>query len=302
MNNKKTPPVPGRDAIDARNKIVCRVLDYLVLALSVLLALMLFDVIHVSGEIALLTALIIAVTEAVLLLLTKRRTKRKILFLREENARNSALQRKIIFRFASLIEHRDASSCGHVERVSGYVELIANRLRDMGYSKSELTDDALQNIAMAAPVHDIGKLRIPESILLKPQRLTDEEYEIVKAHAKDSVVAIQKTFAGIQDQAFLNTATEMALYHHEHWDGTGYPCGLSASDIPISARILAVADVFDVVVNTRCYKNAASVDEGFAVLEEAKGKQFDPCIVDVFIQARSEIEAIMHQIKDETGN
>lgn len=293
MKTRELQPAAEHEPGAAKRRVLCRALDILILLLCVALALMAFGLFSVSTEVMLLMAVCIAAFTMAVLLLTKYDAARRIRALREEALRSETILQNTIYRFASLVEQHDASDCGHVARVSEYVGLIAGKLRGMGYSKAELTDGALRNIALAAPVHDLGKIRIPESILLKPQRLTEEEYETVKAHAKNSAVAVRKTFTGLRDQSFIDVATDMALYHHEHWDGTGYPCGLAGGNIPISARILAVADVFDVAVNRRCYKDAKSADEGFAALEAGKGTQFDPCIVDVFIQSRAEVERIM---------
>lgn len=203
------------------------------------------------------------------------------------------LQNKTIFRFADLIESRDDNTGKHVKRTSRYVQLILESMQRSHLFDDELTDDDCLMIEMAAPLHDIGKIKISDTILLKPGPLTDEEFKLIRRHSCDGGDLILQTMGGIEQDDFVQHAQNMARFHHEKWDGSGYPLGLVGEDIPISARVMAVADVFDALVSARCYKDAITLDEALQIMQEGKGKHFDPQIVDLFIAERAQIEAIM---------
>ena len=150
----------------------------------------------------------------------------------------------------------------------------------------------LHYAVMAAPLHDIGKMKVPDEILIKPARLTPEEYAIIKKHPVESERIVRRTLKNVEDNKFVNIASEVCLYHHEKWDGTGYPEQLKGEEIPISARIMAIADVFDALCSERPYKEAFSVDEAFDILEESRGKHFDPTLVDVMVAMRPFLESM----------
>lgn len=202
------------------------------------------------------------------------------------------MQEQIIFSFANLIESKDHVTGQHVKRTSAYVRLIAEGLKCNGVYADELEGSAVDYICMAAPVHDIGKINIPETILCKPSGLTEEEFRFMKSHTVRGEEIIHKTMTYLEDDEFLKYAKMMALYHHERWDGSGYPEGLKGREIPLCARIMAVADVFDALVSKRSYKDSMSVDEAFERLEEASGTHFEPIIVNALINQRDEVEKI----------
>jgi putative two-component system response regulator len=185
-------------------------------------------------------------------------------------------QLETIFRLAISIEYRDRETGAHISRVSEYAYLIAEKL---GLKKTEC--NLIKN---AMPLHDIGKIAIPDNILLKPEKLTEEERKIVEKHP----IIGAKMLEGSKS-IILKAAEVIALSHHEKYDGTGYPYGLSGNKIPIYGRIAALSDVFDALTSKRVYKNIISVDRAFEIIKEEKGKSFDPKLVDIFINAKEEI-------------
>lgn len=202
------------------------------------------------------------------------------------------MQEQIIYSFANLIESKDHVTGQHVKRTSAYVRLIAEGLKYRGFYLDELEGSALDYICMAAPIHDIGKINIPESILCKPSGLTDEEFAMMKSHTVRGESIIHKTMSNLEDEEFLRYAKMMALYHHERWDGSGYPEGLKGRQIPLCARIMAVADVFDALVSKRSYKESMALEEAFQRLEDASGTHFEPIIVDAFLEQKEEVKKI----------
>jgi HD-GYP domain-containing protein (c-di-GMP phosphodiesterase class II) len=199
---------------------------------------------------------------------------------------------EMIIDFANLIENRDDSTGGHVKRTSIYVELIAEELHLRGYYKDILTKDYITNLTKSAPLHDIGKISVPDAILQKPGKLTDEEYAIMKQHSAKGGQIIQDTFKNLGNEEYLNTAYEVTRHHHEKWNGMGYPDGLKNTEIPLCARIMAVADVFDAVSEKRCYRDAMPLDKCFEIIEKGAGKDFDPIIAEVFVDIRDKVEKV----------
>ncbi len=191
--------------------------------------------------------------------------------------------------FATLVESRDDSTGGHIHRTQGYVHILIRRMRKHSAYRRILDADYVENIVKAAPMHDIGKIATPDEILQKPGKLTDEEYATMKEHAATGGDIIKKTFSGVDEQEFLHIAYEVARYHHERWDGKGYPEGLKEEEIPLHARIMAIADVFDAVSANRCYRSAMPLDQCFSIIEEGAGTQFDPRLAAIFLEARDEV-------------
>lgn len=202
------------------------------------------------------------------------------------------LQSKIIISFADIIEARDGSTGQHVKRTSEYVEAILYELRREEDFDDILTPEYMHNIILSAPLHDIGKITIPDSILKKPGRLTDEEFEIIKNHTVNGKMLLEKSMSDLEDAEFLTIAKGVAACHHECWDGSGYPYGLRGAEIPLAARIMTIADVFDAIVTKRCYKEAMSFDDAFELIKQQRGKKFDPVITDAFLAIRKQIECI----------
>lgn len=207
-----------------------------------------------------------------------------------------SMQQQMIYSFANLIESRDDVTGQHVKRTSAYVRLIAEELKYNGFYSDELDDSSLEYICLAAPIHDIGKMKIPDSILCKPSGLTDAEYNYIKSHTVRGEEIIQKTMANLEDDEFLHYAKNVALYHHERWDGTGYPMGLSGRNIPLCARIMAVADVFDALVSKRSYKNSFTLDDAFEQLEKGSGTQFEPLIVELFVNQKEVVKQMYRDL------
>lgn len=197
-----------------------------------------------------------------------------------------------VMSFANLIENRDSSTGGHIKRTSRYVQLIAEELCRRGYYKEALTKDYIDNMLKAAPMHDIGKISVPDAILQKPGKLTAEEFEIMKLHSENGGKIIRETFKNLGSEDYRNIAYEVARHHHEKWNGKGYPDGLKRKEIPLCARIMAVADVFDAVSEKRCYRDAMPLDKCFEIIEQGSGQDFDPIIAEAFLDIRDRVEAV----------
>ena len=199
------------------------------------------------------------------------------------------IQNKIILGMANVVESRDNSTGGHVKRTSEVIKIFANKLQNSDINHG-LNEQFLSNVVKAAPMHDLGKIAIDDNILRKPGRFTAEEYEEMKKHAKEGAVIIDSVLEGVNDEDFVCIAKNMAHYHHEKYDGSGYPDKLSGEEIPLEARIMALADVFDALVSKRCYKEEFSYDEAFKIIEESIGNHFDPDLGNIFIKCRSDLE------------
>jgi putative two-component system response regulator len=183
---------------------------------------------------------------------------------------------------ADLIECRDQNTGGHVVRTSKYVELLERELFSRGFFKSELSDAALEMALRAAPLHDIGKISISDKILLKPGRLDDEEFAVMKKHAEIGAEILEIMFKRTPTQTYLRYACLIAASHHERYDGMGYPKGLAGENIPLCGRIMAVADVYDALVDDRVYRKGMSHEDAYSIIMEGKGSQFDPRVVEAF--------------------
>lgn len=215
-----------------------------------------------------------------------------VLDLRKQADYVSEMQNQIVFSFADMIESRDGTTGQHIKRTSTIVSLLAKNLREHNLYADKLLPSDYDMIALAAPLHDIGKIKVPDSILSKPGKLTVEEFETIKTHPVEGEKIISRTMTHIENERYLKLAREMALYHHEKWDGQGYPEGLVGEEIPVSARIMAIADVFDALCSVRSYKDAYSVSQAFAILEDSRGSHFEPCLVDAMKVLKPELEKI----------
>ena len=197
------------------------------------------------------------------------------------------IQRGVITALATVVEERDEDTGGHIVRCGDYVYRLIGKMKRLdqfsGYS-----DDYFRNVVLAAPLHDIGKIKIPDSILNKPGRLTDQEYEVIKKHAVYGANIIKKTIYSLENKDYSDVAYNIAKHHHERYDGKGYPDGLSGENIPLEARIMALADVYDALVSDRVYKKAMSKEEALAIIAEGRGTQFDPLLADLFIECANE--------------
>ena len=207
----------------------------------------------------------------------------------EKAKKISKIQERFIVSFANMIELRDDVTGQHVKRTSRYVRIIANALKKRNIYPGIITDEFVDAICKAAPLHDIGKIAISDSILRKPGKLTEEEFEIIKTHPKVGGDMLREALKIDEADEYLTYAYEMAMYHHEKWNGTGYPEGLKGNEIPLSARIMAIADVFDALTSKRSYKDKISDDRAFQIIEQSSGSHFDPILVKVFVDIKDEI-------------
>ncbi|MCH5274595.1 MAG: HD domain-containing protein [Lachnospiraceae bacterium] len=212
--------------------------------------------------------------------------------LRISNQKLINIQSQIIASFADLVESRDDSTGQHVKRTGEYFKILAGHLAKLPRYASMLTENELNLMYKAAPLHDIGKIKISDVILNKPGKLTPEEFEIIKTHTLEGNQIIIHTMANIEEDDYLKMAGEIALYHHEKWDGSGYPYRLAGEQIPLSARIMAVVDVFDALTSKRVYKDAYALDKAYDILQSSSGSHFDPDIIQVFMDNREEIEKV----------
>ena len=199
---------------------------------------------------------------------------------------------EIVTSFATLVESRDSSTGSHVKRTKSYVKIILDEIKTNNLYSSIMTKDFEDKMMNAAPMHDIGKISIPDTILQKPGKLTDEEYSVMKKHSVLGGEIIQEIFKDMDDKEFLNIAYDVTRYHHEKWNGNGYPEGLVGKEIPFSARIMAIADVFDAISAKRCYRDAMPLEKCFAIIKEGKGVDFDPVLTDLFLNAREKVEKV----------
>jgi putative two-component system response regulator len=210
-----------------------------------------------------------------------------------------AVQEVTIHALASLAETRDNETGNHIRRTQNYVQTLAQVLKTYPRFSHYLTDKQIEMLYLSAPLHDIGKVGIPDNILLKPSRLDAAEFEIMKTHTTLGYQSILSASEGLLDGGhFLTCAMEIALSHQEKWDGSGYPQGLSGDNIPVSARLMAVADVYDALISERCYKQAFSHEKAVGIILEGRGSHFDPDIVDAFKRSEGEFLAIATKFSD----
>lgn len=202
----------------------------------------------------------------------------------------SDMQHNIIITMADIVESRDENTGGHIRRTAEYVRIIAEKLREKGQYSDILTDRYVDDMVVAAPLHDMGKIHVSDTILNKPGKLDDKEFTIMKTHTTYGRDMLEHAVENLGAFSYLNMAVLMAGYHHEKWNGRGYPEGLSGQDIPLCARIMAVADVFDALVSKRCYKAAMPLEKAYSIIREESGNTFDPVIVDAFFDSTDDIE------------
>jgi len=225
-------------------------------------------------------------------------------FLEEEVQKRTrevaAIQDVTIHAMASLAETRDNETGNHIRRTQLYVKLLAERIRLHPRFKDDLDNDKIIDLLVkSAPLHDIGKVGIPDRILLKPGRFEPEEFEIMKRHTtlgRDAIMSAEESLE--LKLPFLAVAKEIAYSHQEKWDGSGYPEGLSGDDIPLSARIMAIADVYDALISRRIYKTAMPHEKAVSIIAEGKGSHFDPDMVDAFLEIADECLAIADRYID----
>ncbi len=203
-----------------------------------------------------------------------------------------------ILGLAKLSEYRDNDAGAHLERMREFTRILAQELSVHTKFKGYITEKYIEDIYISSILHDIGKVGIPDAVLLKPGKLTLEEFEIIKEHSRLGGDALSEIEAKIDGESFLSLAKEIAYYHHERWNGKGYPRGLKGDAIPLSARIVALADVYDALTSKRVYKEAFSHDEAIKIIVSERGRQFDPDVVDAFMARNKDFLAIRKKIDD----
>ena len=196
---------------------------------------------------------------------------------------------KLILGLATMVESRDNSTGGHIRRTSEGVRILLDEMREE--DMPELTESFRRQLIKAAPMHDLGKIAVPDEILRKPGRFEPEEYERMKTHAPEGARIVHEILKGTDDVEFHHIAENVAHYHHERWDGSGYPEGLKGEEIPLEARIMAVADVYDALVSKRVYKEKMSFEKADRIMREGMGSQFAPEMEEVYLRARPRLEA-----------
>lgn len=194
----------------------------------------------------------------------------------------------LILGMADMVEGRDPNTGGHIKRTSAVVGIFVQRLREAGGGLSEAF---LNKVVKAAPMHDLGKITIDDAILRKPGKYAREEYCVMQTHAEKGAEIVGKILHPEDDEEFYRIAVNVAHYHHERYDGAGYPAGLSGDEIPVEARIMALADVFDALVSKRCYKEEYSFEEALEIIRDSLGKQFDPALGIAFLACAPELES-----------
>ena len=218
--------------------------------------------------------------------------------IRERTAQIQQLKNAIVFSFADIVEKRDQETGGHVERTSKYIEILVNAMIKQKVCEEELKGLDLDSIISSARLHDVGKIAIPDSILNKPGRLDKEEFENMKTHAAEGEQIINQMASRTDDNEFLRNARLFAGYHHERWDGTGYPHGLKGTEIPLQGRIMAIVDVYDALVSERPYKKPFTEEETLKIIMENAGTQFDPYIAEVFLSVRDQFSEVKKSYDD----
>ncbi|MEI8207703.1 MAG: HD domain-containing phosphohydrolase [Methylococcales bacterium] len=225
---------------------------------------------------------------------------------------NEVIQSVSLAALSLLAETRDSDTGNHIYRTQHYVALLAQALQAHDDYREQLDDEQLSRIIKAAPLHDIGKVGIPDHILCKPGILTKDEFAIMQTHTVIGANAIAKAIQRVNQadtsiyhsdptpMTFLEVARQMVLWHHERWDGTGYPDKLSGTKIPLPARIMALADVYDALISNRVYKKTFPILKVEEIIISERGRHFDPVIVDVFIELRNEFEKIAIKLSDST--
>ena len=206
------------------------------------------------------------------------------------------MQETLLIGLADMIEFRDEGTGNHVRNTQLYVEIITYELKNRGIYADILTDEYIRNTIKAAPLHDIGKIHVPDYILQKPGKLTDEEFAEIRKHPLYGADIIEKTLKKIADNSYIDVIHDIVLYHHERWDGKGYPVGLAGEKIPLCARIMSVADVFDALFEDRVYKSGIKpIASTMEIMQNGRGTQFDPVILDVFLDLTKQLQLLTGQ-------
>ena len=218
----------------------------------------------------------------------------------EQNELITRMQNGLILVLADMVESRDQNTGEHVRKTAAYTDIIMKHLLKLGYYTDELTEEFMDNVYNAAPLHDVGKINVPDAILNKPGKLTDEEYDRMKTHTTAGSMILTRVIDTVADSDYLEEAKRLAEYHHEKWAGGGYPHGIAGEEIPLSARIMAVADVFDALVSKRSYKDGMPFEKAVSIIEEGAGTHFDPKIAEAFLDALDEVREVAEHFNSST--
>lgn len=213
-----------------------------------------------------------------------------------------AAQAATITAFCALAEARDNETGNHIRRTQHYVRILAEALQDHPRFRDQLDDEVIQLLFKSAPLHDVGKVATPDAILLKPGKLTADEWVLMKQHCeygRNAILQAESALGGVTDASFLQYAAEIAYGHHERWDGSGYPQGLAGDAIPLSARLMAIADVYDALISRRVYKQPIPHEEAIQMMLVERGRHFDPDIVDALESVAAKFAEIAQNFRDE---
>lgn len=213
--------------------------------------------------------------------------------MRKQSEEIAELQNGLIITMADMVEGRDTDTGNHVLKTAAYARIILEGLRRKGYYLDQITDQYIDDVEHSAPLHDVGKISVSDVILNKPGKLTDEEFAIMKSHTTIGKEMIDRVIETVNGESYLKHGRDMAAYHHEKWNGSGYPEGLSGEDIPLSARALAIADVFDALTAKRVYKEGMPFEKVVAIIQKDSGTHFDPKCVEAFMDSLDEIKAVL---------
>ncbi|MBR6014662.1 MAG: HD domain-containing protein [Firmicutes bacterium] len=207
------------------------------------------------------------------------------------------MQNALILVLADMVESRDQNTGAHVKKTAAYAKIIMLKMREMGYFTEVLTDKFISDVEHSAPLHDVGKITVPDAILNKNGKLEDDEFVIMKNHTTEGEKIINRVIEQVPDSDFLKYARDLAKYHHEKWDGSGYPTGISKEDIPLVARVMAVADVFDALTSKRSYKPPFTYEKAMEIIEAGSGTHFDPMVVEAFKACEQEVRKIQESFE-----
>ncbi len=226
----------------------------------------------------------------------KRAAHNTVLYIEEiqhKSEQLTKLQNGLIMVLADMVESRDQCTGDHVFKTAAYTEIILCQMLKEGIYSDQLTEEYIAEVVNSAPLHDVGKITVSDVILNKPGRLTDEEFRIMQSHTVEGGKIIDKAMAIVdEDSDYLTEAKNLALYHHEKWNGKGYPAGLKGEEIPLSARVMAVADVFDALVSRRSYKEPFTIEKALSIIREDAGTHFDPLVAQAFLDAEDEVRRV----------
>jgi putative two-component system response regulator len=220
------------------------------------------------------------------------------LLIKEHTEKLARNHQNMIFILADMVENRDSGTGGHIERTSEYVKVLVLEMQKREVYASEIKDWDLEMMGICAILHDIGKIGVTDMILNKPGKLTDEEFAQMKNHASNGAQIINRVITRTGDDEFLHNARLFAEYHHESWDGSGYPHGMKGLDIPIQGRIMAIADVYDALISERPYKPAFTHEKAVDIIMKDSGKRFDPDIANVFSDIHENFRKVKLAIQD----